>query len=97
MSFFQITATPWIGGYDYNEGGVWKWTDGNPWQFENWDTNQPSNVNKKDYLAIDLRTGKWSDEKGAKNPETIIEYDFGSFHPFLGPLSPILHQKENKV
>ena len=68
--FHNPSGIQWIGGR--KEEGVWKWTDGTPWHFENWDTNRPSNLNKKKYLAIHIRTGKWSDEKGEKNPETII-------------------------
>ena len=70
--FHNPSGIQWIGGYDYDEEGVWKWLDGTPWQYQNWNTDQPSNLNKEDFLAIDLRTGKWSDEKGTKKPETII-------------------------
>ena len=77
MSFFQITASPWIGGYDYNEGGVWKWSDGTPWQFENWDADQPSTA-KKYHLTVDLKSGKWKNEKGKdKTKEFVCQYTAG--------------------
>ena len=78
VSFFQITASPWIGGYDYNEGGVWKWSDGTPWQYQNWDTNQPSSNGKKYHLAIDLPSGKWKNNKGtSKTKEFVCQYTAG--------------------
>ena len=88
MSFFQITASPWIGGYDYNEGGVWKWSDGTPWQFENWDVDQPFCLQrreefclkslKKYHLTVDLQSGKWKNEKGtSKTKEFVCQYTAG--------------------
>ena len=75
LSLFQNhNAKKWIGGYDYDEDGVWKWTDGTPWQFRNWDTDQPSNEGDKDHLAINLKSAKWLDMKITAKLHFICQY-----------------------
>ena len=32
----------WLGGSDKEEEGVWKWSDGSPWNFTNWNKYQPT-------------------------------------------------------
>ena len=76
LTLFQNhKAKKWIGGYDYDEEGVWKWTDGTPWQYQNWEEDNPSNVNEEDFLAIDLKSGKWWDMIVTKQLHFICQYN----------------------
>ena len=31
---------------DKEEEGVWKWSDGSPWEFSRWNKDEPNNVNE---------------------------------------------------
>ena len=50
----------WIGGYDFNTGGEWKWSDGSPWSYTNWNKGYPMNTEGKDYLSM-FADGDWGD------------------------------------
>jgi len=53
----------WIGGTDERSQGVWEWTDGSPWGYENWrKPSEPNNLfGNEDCTIIWGRTGKWFD------------------------------------
>ena len=42
-------------------GGQWKWTNGKPWNFINWDDGQPINQGDDDCIMIRSDTAKWED------------------------------------
>ena len=69
----------WVGGYEEEEG-VWKWTDGSPWDYENWTKENPSNWkgHNQDKLAISYRIiGKFDDDFGHVPRPFICQYDLG--------------------
>ena len=56
----------WLGGSDKEEEGVWKWSDGSPWNFTNWNKYQPTPLDVSSdedclqYYYSNYAT-KWSD------------------------------------
>ena len=52
----------WLGGSDQEEEGVWKWSDGTPWNFQLWNLQEPSNVTDQDCLIqFGLNVKEWKD------------------------------------
>ena len=51
----------WIGGSDKEIEGVWKWTDGSPWNFTNWYIGQPNNLRGHDCLRYINDKKEWDD------------------------------------
>ena len=54
-------AAIWIGGIDREEEGVWKWSDGSPWNFTEWNRGQPSNRSGEHCLQQFGYSKKWND------------------------------------
>jgi hypothetical protein len=50
----------WLGASDEKMDGVWQWIDGKRMTFTAWDSGQPNNGPKENYLMI-LRNGLWHD------------------------------------
>ena len=59
------TSRVWIGGHDSDQEGTWAWSDGTPWDFQNWASGEPgnhNNVTDQDYLYINYQSaGLWDD------------------------------------
>ena len=54
----------WIGGSDKEKEGVWKWSDGSPWNYTRWNKHQPSSDGvspDEDCLQYYQFAEKWSD------------------------------------
>ena len=69
-----------LGGSDVDQEGTWTWSDGSAWDYENWDTGQPNNVNgPEDYLNMwgaapgssNREHGKWNDLR-PEGPHTFV-------------------------
>ena len=43
--------------------GKWTWSDGSSWEFENWASGQPDNLNgHQDYVQLNWQSvGRWDD------------------------------------
>ena len=55
-------ANIWLGGSDQEEEGVWKWSDGTPWNFQLWNQGEPSNQLDQDCLIqFGLNVKEWND------------------------------------
>ena len=53
----------WVGGHRSN-GEDWVWSDGTPWQFENWFEGKPDNLGgDQTHLAFNVdKLGHWDDD-----------------------------------
>ena len=68
----KLTFDPaWIGGNDLVKEGTWVWTDGSPWNYQNWAENEPNNKdttggNEGDFLVLNgqNRVSLWVDDDG---------------------------------
>lgn len=58
-----ITRNIWIGAYEVWEG-AWRWVDGSPFSYTNWEANQPNNWhNEQHHAEISVgASGKWNDQ-----------------------------------
>ncbi|MDO4805879.1 MAG: lectin-like protein [Coriobacteriales bacterium] len=56
----------WLGGTDEDEEGSWVWVTGEPWEYTNWRSGEPSNTGDEtgeDYLAMgSAHEGQWNDQ-----------------------------------
>ena len=58
----------WIGGSDKENEGVWRWSDGSPWNYTNWYPGQPNRDNNKDCLQFGFNEIRdWMDRPCANN------------------------------
>ena len=54
----------WIGGTDKRIEGVWEWSDGSPWDYENWrKPTEPNNYGGNEDCIILFGSRKWFDAK----------------------------------
>lgn len=54
----------WLGGTDEAKEGEWRWADGTLVEYSNWNTGQPDNLQKEDYMetyTTGSAVGKWND------------------------------------
>ena len=63
-----VDRHPWIGAYrDPAEGGSipfsdqWRWSDGSPWVYTSWLTDQPDNLSGDQYFVYTNSFGLWAD------------------------------------
>lgn len=59
-AYFWIGRHYWIGLSNFNKPNF-EWTDGSPFTFANWTTNQPDNSNKNENCAEIRADGRWND------------------------------------
>jgi gliding motility-associated-like protein len=73
----------WVALNDAATEGSWRWTNGAPVSFFNWDSNEPnSNGGNEDYTIVKAN-GKWNDEKNTSSVRSVIEVEASCFTPVL--------------
>ena len=83
----------WLGGSDAAEEGVWSWSDGAGWAFEDWlpgnpnykyEVPEPSNKTGEDCLKMHIEGGVWFDERCSTRIRPLCHRDT---HVFKGKLN----------
>ena len=73
----------WIGGLDRNKEGIWEWSDGSPWGYENWNPDEPNNKVGNEYrmgmvkLGNDA-SGQWFDAPFSVKINFICQHEAGT-------------------
>jgi len=67
----------WVDGSDELEEGVWKFSDGRPCTFTNWQKGQPSNRDGKQHVLMVRadHNGQWNDGHSAARKPFVCEWD----------------------
>uniref|UniRef100_A0A914R771 C-type lectin domain-containing protein n=1 Tax=Panagrolaimus davidi TaxID=227884 RepID=A0A914R771_9BILA len=55
----SVNTDFWSGANDLGNTGIWAWMDGTPFDFKDWDTEQPKNTSGNDCGTIIMQGGKW--------------------------------------
>ncbi len=71
----------WIGLYDAETEGDYKWVTGESYNYTNWDTSQPDNSNNKDYVEINGLNGKWNDSTNHNGHTSVYVIEYSSSYP----------------
>ena len=62
----------WLGGFR-RFGSVFGWKDGSNWNYENWASNEPNNLNAaEDYVEF-WKSGVWNDRSGDKQLSFVCQ------------------------
>lgn len=66
----------WIGATDEEREGVWKWVDGSPVGWTNWNPREPNNVGGEHYAEMVAGdNGRWNDLRLGETRWFICEWD----------------------
>ena len=68
----------WIGGSDKENQGVWKWTDGSPWNFTNWYKDQPNSRGASNCLRYINDKKEWDDAPCNRDGTFVCSQILGS-------------------
>uniref|UniRef100_A0A3P8NNP3 C-type lectin domain-containing protein n=2 Tax=Astatotilapia calliptera TaxID=8154 RepID=A0A3P8NNP3_ASTCA len=52
----------WVGGTDASGEGIWLWSDGSRFNYQNWCGGEPNNYLKQDCLQINYSSKCWDDQ-----------------------------------
>lgn len=74
--------TFWLGASDHEKEGTWVWVTGEPWGFEDWQTDEPNNRQGggEHFLSIappylNRKRDGWNDEAPSETFPAIIEWE----------------------
>jgi hypothetical protein len=61
---FGSSYARWFGGSDRVIPNIWKWSNGDPWAYTNWWTNEPNNASPGQYYTVINwgASGRWDDQ-----------------------------------
>ncbi|XP_030833418.1 P-selectin-like [Strongylocentrotus purpuratus] len=70
-----VNTAWWIGGYDENSGRSWYWSDKTRLNYEEWNDDQPNNVDQ-DQDCVEMRSGfqyRWNDQSCSDQIRTLCQ------------------------
>ena len=75
-------AYVWVGGFLDDNTTSWMWSDGTPWNYENWYPGQPNNGGGlQTHVAFNVdSSGFWDDEFKEEEKSFICNYRGNSHH-----------------
>jgi hypothetical protein len=71
---FNLWPNGWIGLTDEVVEGQWRWVNGEPFSWSNWNFGEPNNSNNEDYIQF-VGGGKWNDLPNVSLPY-VLEFDY---------------------
>lgn len=71
----MITSNSWIGGTDADVEGQWKWADGTEFEFTNWNSNEPNNLDGVQHCMQLYTFGKWDDLNCVDQKQAVYQSD----------------------
>ena len=68
VSLFQSSNRLWLGGKKVAGQSSWEWSDGSPWDYDNWEANQPNYYSGGDHDDYRLEiqqdySYEWNDQR----------------------------------
>ena len=68
VSLFQSSNRLWVGGKKVVGQSSWEWSDGSPWDYDNWEANQPNYYSGGDHDDYRLEiqqdySYEWNDQR----------------------------------
>jgi T5SS/PEP-CTERM-associated repeat protein/autotransporter-associated beta strand protein len=79
--YLPADSSCWLGGTDEAQDGNWKWVDGTPWTYSNWDSGEPNNLYgpaSESYLEVYGGEHKWNDLYNGYRSHYLLEYGYPS-------------------
>jgi hypothetical protein len=70
----------WLGATDEIQEGTWAWVTGEPWDFADWDRDEPSNTPSdrsagEHYLSVSSHGATWNDQPLENANTFVCEWD----------------------
>ena len=77
------SSSYWIGASDHETEGTFRWVTGEPFVYENWDANEPSNSGGQNYVQIYQSNYMWDDHTGPMDSYILEKEIGGSTNPLV--------------
>ena len=75
------TNVVWLGAIDENKNDNWEWVTGEEWEYTNWASGDPNNLEEQYLMMNYSEMGKWYDETITHTRAYICEWDYDIREP----------------